>query len=100
MMSRRPRSAALLPLLLLGAAAEAAEADGTVDFELFAPHADTTGYLHSGGASTLRHLQLGLSLWGGYENDPVVLQANGERVRPQGGAEDERGDAIVDRCRL
>jgi outer membrane protein OmpA-like peptidoglycan-associated protein len=96
MMSRRPRSAALLPLLLLGAAAEAAEADGTVDFELFAPHADTTGYLHSGGASTLRHLQLGLSLWGGYENDPVVLQANGERVRPQGGAEDERGDAIVD----
>ena len=84
-----------LLLLLLSSPALAAE-DGTVDFELFRPHADTTGYFSVPSASTLRHLQLGVSLWAGYENDPVVLEIDGERVGPQGKASGERGDALVD----
>lgn len=93
-MRTRIISATLLSLLCASPAV-AAE-DGTVDFELFRPHADTTGYFSVPSASTLRHLQLGVSLWGGYENDPVVLTLDGARVGPQGKPSGESGDALVD----
>ncbi|MBM4365077.1 MAG: OmpA family protein [Deltaproteobacteria bacterium] len=71
--------------LLLAARALAAEGDSGVDFELFKPHADFYGYSAVPGGATLQHLQLGGGVWFDFSDDPVVMvDANGERVSPDG----------------
>jgi outer membrane protein OmpA-like peptidoglycan-associated protein len=86
----------LAALSLIGAASAQDTSDSTFDFELFRPHADFYGYGATHGAATLGNLQLGVSAWVNYSNDPLVLvDATGTRLHLAGG-EDEDGDAIVD----
>ncbi len=76
-------------LLLLALAARAEEGDAGVDFELFKPHADFYGYSVVPGAATLQNMQFGGGVWLDYSDDPVVLvNADGERVSPNGGKDD------------
>jgi outer membrane protein OmpA-like peptidoglycan-associated protein len=90
----------LLPLLAALLAPEAAAqdtaTDGTVDFAQFRPHLDAHGYLGVPSATTLGHLQLNIGIWAGFENDPLVLTRNGERISVVPGASGEDGDALVD----
>jgi len=91
---------ALIPLLALSGAlsapALAAEEDGTVDFELFLPAIDNSGYFAVPGARTLGHLELNTALWINYSNDPVVLGLGGERLGPIEDTESDKGDGLVD----
>ena len=88
---------AALVALLAGDAALAQSADTTVDVELFRPHADFYGYLHVPGASTLGHLQVGASMWGHYQNDPVLLSVDGQRLTPSGvEVSGDDGDGVID----
>ncbi|MCB9780416.1 MAG: hypothetical protein H6742_17760, partial [Alphaproteobacteria bacterium] len=82
---------------LMSSAAWAQSADTTVDIELFRPHPDAYGYLHVPGAATLGHLQVGASLWGSYENDPVLMQVDGARLPPAGvTVTGDDGDGVID----
>lgn len=67
--------------------------DYTVDVERFRPHSDVYGYINTDSSATVRHLQLGVSLWTNYSEDSLVLVWEGERIL-NGGAED--GDGIID----
>ena len=90
-------SLAAVAVLLAGNAARAQSADTTVDVELFRPHADAYGYLHMPGAATLGHLQVGATIWGHYQNDPVVLAVDGARLTPSAIEVDgDNGDGVVD----
>ena len=64
----------------------------SVDVERYRPHIDTYGYGVTEGATTLGHLEVGVGLWGTYQEDPVALVADGERTL----GDDEDGDAIID----
>ncbi len=91
----------MLTLLAAGplvgeAAAQDTATDGSVDFAQLRPHLDAHGYLGLPSATTLGHLQLNLGFWAGFENDPLVLTRNGERVPVVAGAAGEDGDALVD----
>ena len=85
-----------LALATLGGSVHAAEEDGTVDFELFHPAADNSGYFAVPGARTLGHLELGTALWLHHSNDPLVLETGGERLAPIAGVEGDQGDGLVD----
>ena len=88
-----------LSLLTLSAQAQDGEdaQDHTIDFELFRPYPDAMGYLGVPSAATLGHLQVGLSFWGNYQDDPVLLVYNGERVAPKAALVDgDDGDGVVD----
>lgn len=88
----------MLISMLLGTALaqDTVTGDGTVDFAQFRPHLDAHGYFGVPSATTLGHLQLNAGLWLGFENDPLVLQKNGERINVVPGASGEAGDALVD----
>ena len=73
-----------------------AQDDGTVDFELFLPPTDNSGYFSVPGTRTLGHLELGTSLWVNYANDPVVLGVGGERLSLVSGAQGDQDDGLVD----
>ncbi len=91
--------ASLAPLLTLLATAPAwgQAIDTTVDIELFRPHADTFGYFHVPGAATLGHLQVGASIWGNYENDPLLYEVDGVRYpHPAVEVVNDDGDGIID----
>jgi len=81
--------------LLLGGPALAQEADDTfsVDVERFRPHMDSYGYGVTEGATTLGHLEVGVGLWGTYEEDSVTLTGPDGRSLGDGS---EEGDAILD----
>jgi outer membrane protein OmpA-like peptidoglycan-associated protein len=84
-------------LALLCAAAQAQDAAVDRDIELFRPSADTEGYFAVPSASTLGHLQLGLSLWTHYATDPLVIEVDGERVAADpANASGDEGDGLVD----
>ena len=71
----------------------------TFDIRHFRPSSDAHQYFAVPSASTLRHLQMGISLWGLYENDPFVLRGddyNGRYVHPLVVAGGDTGDAPVD----
>ena len=71
----------------------------TFDIRHFRPSSDAHQYFAVPSASTLRHLQMGISLWGVYENDPFVLRGddyNGRYVHPLVVAGGDTGDAPVD----
>ena len=71
--------------------------EDAVNFELFRPFPDAYGYLGVPSAATLGHLQLGVSFWGNYSNDPLVLVYGGARSAPLGITVDgDSGDGIVD----
>jgi len=90
-------STVVLGALLSSSVASAQSADTAVDIELFRPHPDGYGYLHMPGAATLGHLQVGASIWGQYENDPVLLGLDGERLAPQGvEVSGDSGDGVID----
>ncbi len=73
-----------------------AQDDGSVDFELFHPAADNSGYFTVPGGRTLGHLELGTALWVHYANDPLVLKDGGERLGPVEDSDTDRGDGLVD----
>ncbi len=82
---------------LLAPAAVAAEEDGTVDFELFHPSLDNSGYFAVPGARTLGNLELATALWFNHSNDPVVLTSDGQRLPPAPGTSGgDKGDGLVD----
>ncbi|MBT3217499.1 MAG: hypothetical protein HN348_00265, partial [Proteobacteria bacterium] len=56
--------------ILLLCAAVLAQEGIEVDFERFRPAADTYGYAVVESAATLEHLQVGVSLWGGFGLEP------------------------------
>ncbi len=71
--------------------------DHTVDVELFRPHPDAYGYLHTQSAATLGHLQINGGFWVNYSNDPLVLMYGGERISPVNVTPDgDKGDAVID----
>lgn len=84
-----------LALSLLGAPAHAQDDDATfsVDVARFRPAMDTRGYGVTEGSSTLGHLEVGVGLWGNYEEDSVVMVWQGERVL----GTEELGDGVLDR---
>lgn len=83
-------------LVLLSPVTVAAEEDGTVDFELFHPSLDNSGYFAVPGARTLGNLELGTALWINQSNDPLVLTADGKRLPPVPGTTGDKGDGLVD----
>lgn len=87
-----------LTLFALAAATSTAHAqdDGSVDFELFHPAADNSGYFAVPGGRTLGHLELGTALWVHHANDPLVLTSGGERLGPTDGVDGDQGDGLVD----
>jgi outer membrane protein OmpA-like peptidoglycan-associated protein len=89
---------ALMVMLSLALAPSTARAqdDGSVDFELFHPAADNSGYFTVPGGRTLDHLELGTALWVNYANDPLVLEEGGERLAPLDDSDSDRGDGLVD----
>src|SRR5262245_29959114 len=67
------------------------------DFELFRPVPDAYGYLAVPWSATLSSLQIGLSVWGDYENDPIVLTYEGLRAVPQfQPVSGDDGEGVVD----
>ncbi|MBN2799164.1 MAG: OmpA family protein [Deltaproteobacteria bacterium] len=80
----------LLLALALGASAQ----DYTVDVERFRPMPDTYGYALTESAATLKHLQMGVGMWGNYSEDSVVMVWGGERVLGSGSND---GDGIIDK---
>jgi outer membrane protein OmpA-like peptidoglycan-associated protein len=81
--------------LLLLALLAGADDDPTLsaDIQRFRPAADTRGYGVTEGSSTLGHLEVGVGLWGGYEEDSVLLRWDGQPIFTG----EERGDGIIDR---
>jgi len=73
-----------------------AQDDGSVDFELFHPAADNSGYFTVPGDRTLGHLELGTALWVHHANDPLVVTNGGQRLSIAQGASGDRGDGLVD----
>lgn len=51
-----------------------------IDIERFQPAADGYGYVNTGSADTLEHLQVAFGLWLQQADDSVVLVDDGERV--------------------
>ena len=77
--------------------ARAEEALGTLDISYFRPAADGYRYYNVPSATTLRHMQMGVSFWVSYENDPLVFLSSGHRVAPEVVVVDgDLGDAIID----
>ena len=71
--------------------------DYTVDFEQFRPYTDAYGYFGVPSAATLGHLQVGVSYWLNYANDPLILVYEGERTAPTSAMViGDDGDGIVD----
>lgn len=81
----------LVVLMALGLA----QADDvfSVDVERFRPHVDTRGYGVTESAATLGHLEIGVGLWGVYQENSVVMTWEGQRVL--GGSRYE--DAVLHR---
>ncbi|MBM74067.1 MAG: hypothetical protein CMK59_01595 [Proteobacteria bacterium] len=59
--------------LFLTSLVHANEPFDAIDIRKFRPSPDGNQFLGVPSASTMRHLQLGISVWGIYENDPLVL---------------------------
>lgn len=77
--------------------AQADESLGTLDISYFRPAADGYRYYNVPSATTLRHMQMGVSFWVSYENDPLVFLSSGRRVAPSVVVVDgDLGDAIID----
>jgi len=80
--------------------AHAEEALGTMDISYFRPPPDGYRYFNTPSATTLRHMQMGVSFWVSYENDPLVFLSSNERVTPlsieQDGVSNDIGDAAID----
>jgi outer membrane protein OmpA-like peptidoglycan-associated protein len=77
--------------------AQAEESLGTIDISYFRPSGDGYRYYNVPSATTLRHMQLGVSFWVSYENDPLVFLSSGARVAPSVVVVDgDLGDAIID----
>lgn len=71
--------------------------DQDIDIELFRPYSDAMGYFTVPSSATLKHLQIGGSLWFGYENDPVVLVYDGLRTAPVNAlVNGDDGDGVID----
>jgi outer membrane protein OmpA-like peptidoglycan-associated protein len=71
--------------------------DYTVDFEQFRPYTDAYGYFGVPSAATLGHLQVGVSYWLNYANDPLILVYEGERTAPTSAMViGDDGDGIID----
>lgn len=71
--------------------------DYTVDVETFRPTPDAYGYFGVPSAATLGHLQIGVSYWLNYANDPLVLVYEGERTSPTSATViGDDGDGIID----
>ena len=85
-----------LVALLMPTAVAAADEDGSVDFELFHPSLDNSGYFAVPGARTLGNLELGTALWVNHSNDPLVLTSQGQRLPPVPGTSGDQGDGLVD----
>ena len=92
-------------LALLGTAAAQdmpAGWDYSIDVERFKPASDHYGYTVTESAATLKHLQVGVGLWGNYAEDEVSFYLDNTRARLW---EDELattlvsddGDGVVDR---
>lgn len=91
----------LLVLALTASPALAQDAadghDQDLDIEIFRPQPDAYGYFAVPSSATLKHLQIGGSLWFGYANDPVVLVYDGARTAPVNATvSGDDGDGIVD----
>ena len=67
-------------LLSLCFSASAEESLGTMDISYFRPPPDGYRYFNTPSATTLRHMQMGVSFWVSYENDPLVFVSDGDRV--------------------
>ena len=77
--------------------AQADDSLGTIDISYFRPAADGYRYYNVPSATTLRHMQMGVSFWVSYENDPLVFLSSGRRVAPEVVVvEGDLGDAIID----
>ena len=88
--------ALLLPPLAYGQDDSSGQ-DQDIDIELFRPYPDATGYFAVPSSATLKHLQIGGSLWISYANDPVVLVYEGVRTQPVSAiVSGDDGDGLVD----
>lgn len=83
----------LLAVLMLLGLARAGDDGFSLDVERFKPPVDTRGYGVTESASTLGHLEVGVGLWGVYQENSVVMTWEGRRVL--GGSRYE--DAIIRR---
>ncbi|MEC7983959.1 MAG: OmpA family protein [Myxococcota bacterium] len=82
---------------LFVATSSAQDADGTLDISYFRPPPDGYRYYSVPSATTLRHLQMGVSFWVSYENDPLIFTAAGKRVAPDVvDVDGDLGDAVID----
>ena len=82
---------------LFAATASAQDTDGSIDISFFRPPPDGYRYYNVPSATTLRHLQMGVSFWVSYENDPLIFTAGGKRVVPDVVVVDgDLGDAVID----
>ncbi len=92
------RSALFFACMLASAPARAQDGqDQAIDVELFRPYADAYGYFAVPSSATLKHLQIGGSLWVGYENDPIVLVYEGARTAPVNAlVSGDDGDGVLD----
>jgi large repetitive protein len=89
----------LLSLFLSVSAAAGEDFDDSIDIAYFRPPPDGMRYYGVPSASTMRHLQLGISMWGVYENDPLIIYSVNRRVVPPEIVVDSSmdiGDAPVD----
>ena len=89
----------MTPLLLslMFGPAQAQENLGTLDISYFRPPSDGYRYYNAPSATTLRHLQMGVSFWVSYENDPLIFVSSGRRVAPEVViVEGDLGDAVID----
>ena len=68
--------------LILSAPVHAQDNSGSLDISYFRPPPDGYRYFATPSATTLRHLQMGVSFWVSYENDPLIFTAGGKRVAP------------------
>jgi outer membrane protein OmpA-like peptidoglycan-associated protein len=83
----------MLTLWLAAGLAVAQDEGFSADVERFRPALDTRGYAVTESAATLGHLEVGVGLWGNYQENSLVLVDGGLRV--PGGATYE--DAILRR---
>lgn len=87
----------LLAALMVAPATAQDVQDYTIDFEQFRPYTDAYGYFGVPSAATLGHLQVGVSYWLNYANDPLILVYEGERTAPTSAMViGDDGDGIVD----
>lgn len=95
----RGARALIMTAMLAGSRAHAQDGghDQDIDIELFRPYADAYGYFAVPSSATLKHLQIGGSLWVGYANDPMVLVFEGARTAPVNAlVTGDDGDGIID----